>query len=252
MLRASEFEDWFGRDWADSLRVYDGAIWLPKPEGRAERLAYLLGAGEINLAEVRPAPPRWGLGPHAVMVRIAQQYELGDLPLKTLDDAVAAELVFSLWIRRRDTHAFNRVYVDGVPVFFDHHIAFGVAEPMNRSLRGFFRDGPDGGYVSRWRITPIEDAGPIATMPVRRVNRAANCAIHPVVDPDGFTMRLEEWVDRIGGRDLSDLERVAAIAGYDGIELNQVCHLLRASQRALPAMVGRVCSTVRGPVLAAS
>jgi hypothetical protein len=248
MYRAHEFQDWFGRDLAASLRIHDGAIWYPKVEGRAERLAYLLGGDECNIAEVRPAPASWNLGRDAVIVRIAQQYELEDLAIKELDAAVAAELVFSMWIRRRDTHAFNRVYVDGVPVFFDHHIAFGMAEPMNRSPRWFFRDGPDGGYVSRWRIVSTAEVASLATIPIRRLNKEANYAVHAIDDVEGFAGRLGEWGERIGALDLSDLEEVVEFAGYQGIEVAQICHLLRASQRALPAMVGRACTLIREPV----
>ena len=248
MYRASEFQDWYGRDWADSLRIHDGAIWYPKVEGRAERLAYLLGGDEFNIAEVRPAPVVWNLGTNAVIVRIAQQYESDDLPIKALDEAVAAELVFSMWIRRRDTHAFNRVYVDGVPVFFDHHIAFGMVEPMNRSPRWFFRGGPDGGYVSRWRVTSTDDSPAIHTLAIRHFNKETNHAVHPVDDVAGFPARLMEWSDRIGDRDLRGLEESVALAGYDGTEAAQISHLLRTSQRALPAMVGRVCTLIREPV----
>jgi hypothetical protein len=63
---------------------------------------------------------------------------------------IAGELVFSLWVRRRDAHPWNRAYVGGVPGFFDHHTAFG-AEADNVSLDGFFREGDNAGFTSRWR-----------------------------------------------------------------------------------------------------
>ncbi len=49
------------------------------------------------------------------------------------------------------------MYVDGVPVFFDHHIPFGN-EADHRSLAGFLTPGPDGGYASQWRLRELGQA----------------------------------------------------------------------------------------------
>jgi len=247
-MHRGAFVDWFGRDHARFLRRFAGEWWYPKDDGRAELLAYSLAAGLVNAAEVRPAPPEWNGPKHSVIVRIAQQYEVSDLPIRNLDEAVAAELVFSLWIRRRDTHAFNRVYVDGIPVFFDHHIAFGVMEVENRTTGGFLRDGGDGGYVPRWRVLPAGSEAPVVTGPMRSINRSWNHAIHAVSDVDGFLAAMGRWIDTVTSRDLSDLERRVGGAGFLDDETAPICRLLRRSQAELPVMAARVCRLLSEPM----
>jgi hypothetical protein len=87
-----------------------------------------------------------------IIVRPIQEYGLDELTLKDLDEAVASELVLSLCIRRRDTHAGNKGYVDGVPVFFDHHIAFDEYGDVVQTAEQFFAENGDGGYASKWAL----------------------------------------------------------------------------------------------------
>jgi len=240
MYPAGEFVDFFGRDHAPLMREYDGSWWYPKDRGRAELLAHVLAAGRINLAEVRPAPSEWVMSPNAVMVRLGQQYRLEDLPIRHLDEAVAAELVFSLWIRRRDTHAFNRVYVEGVPVFFDHHIAFG-AEEASVGVEGFFRDGAGGpGWVPSWRVEQIRNDRRPETLAMRDHNRATGLAIHAIDDPQALFEALARWTEEWQAIDLGHLETTVSRVGYRDDEVGMVCNLLRQSQVELAAMVGRM------------
>jgi hypothetical protein len=85
-------------------------------------------------------------------------------------------------------------------------------------------------------------------MAMRRLNLAANHAIHAVHDVARFADLLQAWSARLEGYDLGGLEETVESAGYQGVEVAQICHLLRSSQRALPAMVARVCNLVRRPV----
>ncbi len=173
------------------------------------------------------------MGPGAAAVRIAQQYTPGELPITDLDAAVAAELVFSLWIRRRDTHAFNSVFVAGIPVFFDHHIAFAIEEPENRDLAGFFKDRGPGGSACRWRVVPVPASMPMVTRAMRRVNHETGYAIHGVRSPRSFREAVDEWVARIRSWDLSDVESVIHSAGYRGADIDWIAALLRDSQSEL-------------------
>ncbi len=234
------FVDWFGRDHASLMRLVGDELWYPKANGPPEVLAYLLGRGELNIAEVRPAPPHWGMGPKAAAVRIAQQYTPGELPITDLDAAVASELVFSLWIRRRDTHAFNSVFVAGIPMFFDHHIAFAIEEPENRDLSGFFKDRGPGGSACRWRIVQVAEGIPLVTGAMRRINHETGYAIHGVRSPERFEAAVDEWVDRIASRDLSDVESVVLSAGYRRADVEWIAAQLRDSQDELPAVAWRL------------
>jgi hypothetical protein len=114
-----------------------------------------LGANWVNIAHSIPGSEAIdardlegrSVGPFAKpLVRLAQDYSVEELPLGDNDAAIAAELVFCLWVRRRDPHAWNRAYVRGVPVFFDQHVAFD-----DRSLEDFFETG-DASHPPHWRV----------------------------------------------------------------------------------------------------
>lgn len=137
--------DWWGGNFdPNGKRIvrFNGKHWFvkfkPDPEERRrDYLAYLLGRNWANIAEVRPlsesefaelqsadiALPDWASADNTFLVRLVQDYSLDQLPKVDLNSAVASELVFSLWIRRRDAHTANRGYIDGIPVFFDHQTA---------------------------------------------------------------------------------------------------------------------------------
>ena len=80
---------------------------------------------------------------------------MNELPYQTLEDAVAAELVYSLWARRRDTHVDNRAYVDGIPIYFDHEICF-LAEPHFVHATAFFEALNDYGHAGFWRVKQVD------------------------------------------------------------------------------------------------
>jgi len=140
-----------------------------------------------------------------VLVRIAQDYDLGELPLADLDQAIAAELAFSVWIRRRDAHPWNRAYVSGIPIFFDHHIAFG-AEAENNEINSFFRSGGDGGYTGRWRVRTVPPSEQPTTQG-ERVSSGGQMAIHRVHDLSAFDThisRAAENIEQIADSELRD------------------------------------------------
>lgn len=225
-----ELLNWSGRA-ADTVDV-DGERWVLKPEGRKELLGYLLGAGLVNVAEVRLAPK--SPAPRMALVRLAENYRRADLPVQDLDEAVASELAYSLWIRRRDTHGFNRAYVDGVPLFFDHGAAFEYER-----LRRFFRSGPDNGYVPSWRVVRWEDHP--TTLEVRMRNAVSARAIHAVADRGRFFERLGGWVDLLRDRSVKSIEDAVRGAGYGRARADQLVRFLIRSQQQLPAALRRTC-----------
>lgn len=169
---AKHLECWYGRSYAGRLVRYRGVLhfvkdgWFKPPGARErDRLGYLLGRDVVNVASVEVLDPpqvaqlraigvelRPELPPDRVWLsRFACTASARDLPLETLDEAMAGELVYSLWIRRRDAHAFNRAFVQGLPVFFDFETAF-LGEPELRDLGAFFAVGGDPGYAGLWRL----------------------------------------------------------------------------------------------------
>lgn len=218
---ASDLTQVGGASIAQALVRWHGHNWYAKAahgDPWREVLAFRLGWRWLNVAEVvypdevreafwidgREFDPRGSVG--QVLVRIAQDYDPGELPVIDLDQAIAAELAFSVWIRRRDAHPWNRAYVSGVPIFFDHHIAFG-AEAENFAISSFFRSGQDGGYSGRWRVRAL----PPSETPTTEGERAFSglqLAIHRVRDLSAFDEHLSEAVERI--RQTTELELLEA------------------------------------------
>jgi hypothetical protein len=194
-------------------------LWFAKvpngPEWR-EKLAYRLGASWLNVAPVaypdevidatwfgsrQRFDPAKSAG--RILVRIAQDHSVGELLVQDHDEAMARELVFSTWIRRRDAHPLNRAYVDGVPIFFDHHIAFD-GEPVNLPIETFFRTGPDAGHAGRWRLGQLPN-GETPTTKGERIASGGEFAIHRIRNSAKFKQHVRRAVRRIRGFKDSDL-----------------------------------------------
>jgi hypothetical protein len=155
------FVDYHGRDWAECIVNLDGLPYLAKRgdmvAARMDLLGYRLGLGRLNVPEVRLADDamRADMANSACshLVRLCQSYDPRTLPVRDLSTAIAGELVFSTWITRRDAHNHNRVFVRGVPMFFDFGVAFEVVPGEDRN--SFFRGGPDPGWVQNWKLVRI-------------------------------------------------------------------------------------------------
>jgi len=160
-------------------------LWVVKhkpgtiDEEKRDFLGYLLGRNFTNVAEVRPLnledhqqirtltnKGENSLPSNTFLVRLGGSYSLEELPCKTLEQAVATELVYSTWIRRRDTHTRNKVYLNSIPIFFDHETAF----LGNQGLKniGFFFSSTKEGHAGSWRLKI--SSGAITTQDARRVN----------------------------------------------------------------------------------
>lgn len=140
----------------------------PPEHKKPDYLGWLIGHTLVNVAEVKLLSPEEveqlvllpAISPigstisseNTYLVRLANSYTFDELVLKTNDEAIAYELVYSVWIRRRDAHAQNRVYIQGVPIFFDHQTAF-LGERDLSDINTFFHEPPsDWGRGSAWRI----------------------------------------------------------------------------------------------------
>jgi hypothetical protein len=182
-----ELADWWQARYTNCLVSYRGQSWFVKSKSVNDKkrhlLAYYLGNQLANVGEVKgldreeftvlrnngvdlPPDANWR---NTYLVRFAQESTSDELPKATLDSAIASELVFSMWIRRRDAHSFNRSVVAGTTVFYDHGTAF-LGAPALGSIDDFFRTGPDPGYAGLWRLrlTPVHE---ISTLSLRRKER---------------------------------------------------------------------------------
>jgi hypothetical protein len=219
---ASDLRHFGGRSIADALVEWNHHIWYAKPchgEPWREVFAWRLGQPWLNIAEVvypdNVQGANWRGGrpfeehgnASLVLVRIGQDYKSEELPIQDLDTAIATELVFSTWIRRRDAHPWNRTYISGLPIFFDHHIGFG-AEAANLPIATFLRVGDDGGYAGRWRVRTLP-ASETPTTSGEREASGGRMAIHRIRDVARFPSLLHDAVSRIRQFDRFELTSLA-------------------------------------------
>ena len=179
--------DWWQNSYKSRVVKFKDKIWFIKckPENPLDRsrdyLGYLLGEKRWNVSEVYILAnkefaelqkltihlPYSATAQNTFLVRFGPSYELNELPIQDLDTSIASELVYSAWVRRRDAHSFNRTYLKGVPVFFDHETAF-LAEPDLSDLEFFFQKGKDAGYAGNWRLKTLPEDHTPKTMDLRR------------------------------------------------------------------------------------
>ena len=138
------------------------------------------------------------------LVRVCQDHPVSALPIQNLTEAIAAEIVFSTWINRRDAHNSNRVYVSGIPMFFD----FGAAFETNRARASsqFFKNGPDSGYVPNWRLWKIPKGTTIDTRAIRDRERGRPLTLHPIEDLETFWKKVGHYCDTINKFEESFIE----------------------------------------------
>lgn len=205
-------------------------LWVVKhkpgsiDEEKRDFLAYLLGRNFANVAEVKLLNPEDhqqikvlankgenSFPSNTFLVRLGGSYSLEELPCKTLEQAVATELVYSTWIRRRDTHTRNKVYLDGIPIFFDHQTAF-LGDHGLENIDFFFSSTGEG-HAGSWRVK--KTSGVITT----RNARQQNVDHHHVHDIEVFKEQLkiakslfkqslqEGWEDLISQAGFTDPKR---------------------------------------------
>ncbi|MEK7611305.1 MAG: hypothetical protein AAB486_02940 [Patescibacteria group bacterium] len=208
--------------------IRDSKCWYVKTSSDILRpyLGYLLGRSICNIAETSLLSneevtelktllslPIDSCITNTFLVRIASSHKLEELPCQTIEKAVATELVYSVWIRRRDTHADNREYITaGIPVFYDFHIAF-LAENNWIHSTLFFKDSPDYGHPPSWRVKEVSET--ITTERARNVITPGNKAWHYVNSIENFRQELafaEESVKRLAE---SDIYSVVTSAGFN-------------------------------------
>jgi hypothetical protein len=99
-------------------------------------------------------------------------------------------------VKRRDAHNSNRVYVCGIPMFFDFDLALdGYQAP-------FFKDGSTSGYAPNWRLHLWDDPNiKIITAEFRDLERGRPITLHPIWNEEAFWRHFETHIGRIGKLD---------------------------------------------------
>jgi len=259
--------DWWGRCYSKRIVRYRRKHWFVKhaPQDKLaaqrERLAYLLGRTFANIAEIRFLEnsefervrgsgvdlPETASAADTYLVRLGFDYRWLFLPIKNLERAVASELLFSLWIRRRDAHSFNRVYVNGVPVFFDHLTGL-LGEPELAELDRFFIRGPDAGYAAWWQLDEKRSMKYPDLLRLRREekalfesNRGDQGVFHPVRQKDLVRKYILKEARRIRAMRDSDFAAAASNAGFSKTEGRTIVQFLRKTSDELRPGVERLC-----------
>lgn len=226
----------------DDLKNWNGALypvvrhrhklWFVKvmdaTKVRRELLAYNLIKGACNTPEVKKVTPRLLRGlqdqgislgskkSEVVLIRMAQDLDENDLPNQTLDTAAASELIFSLWIRRRDADVWNRTHLgSGLPVFYDLNACLDF-EPALYDIKDFFSFNRYG-YGGSWRVKERSGGQSLSTKSLREAKDHFNY----IESKEGFlesTDKVKKSIRRINlnnpllyhraGYSFSDAKRV--------------------------------------------
>lgn len=160
---------------------------------------------------------------------------------QTLDGATAAELVLSLWMRRRDAHAFNRAYVDGLPVFFDFSVTF-PSSAARQSVEVFLAQ-PGDGFAGAWSLREIPRATLVTTASARSHHGWGGT--HFVTSVGAFAQAARECAAWIAAADAGSVEALVARAGFEGDEAAEVCAWLAAGRRVIQDEVEVMLEIVR-------
>lgn len=242
-----------------------GGFWLVKCKPnlvdgeKIDLLGWLLARGFANVAEVRllnheeieeikdipeisASSLYQNISPENTwLVRLGSTYSLAELPCKTLESAVAVELVYSLLIRRRDVHLDNRVYVEGVPVFFDHQTAF-LGEPELADLGVFFKEPPgDHGRASAWRVVVSKRTWTTrdARAEIIRVGQRVG-GYHYVRDMAEFKEDLQRAVEVVSGIDIEQQKDLIRVCGFEETQTEKITAFLKNNQQDLSEGISRM------------
>lgn len=219
-------------------------IWVVKNkpissnEEKRDLLAYLLGSPFANVAEVylptndeiqqintlRESEVQSLQNHTSYLIRLGGSYRVDEICCKTLEKAVASELVFSVWIRRRDVHANNRVYLIGIPIFFDHGTAF-LGQKELADIKSFFGVPAPEGHGGAWRIKVTQ--AELSTI----WSRQHPIDYHYVNNIDDFKGQIDQAKGKIKDVSIDRLKDLISVAGFQKEETEQIWQFLKINQR---------------------
>jgi hypothetical protein len=175
------------------------------------------------------------------LVRLVHSYSLEELPCKVLEEAVAMELVYSTWIRRRDTHVDNRIYIKGIPIFYDYHVAF-LGEPDLADINVFFMQTSDYGRAGRWRVKILND---FLTQLTRGINKVEMGAYHFVNDLNSFYWYVEKCQTILKENVPNQIENLVCQVNFTTTTEAQIIDFLKKNLDTLEADVKKMLEIIR-------
>lgn len=220
---------------------------------KRDLLGYLLGKDFCNVTEVRLLSEQelenikqfanqdesFSIN-NTFLVRLAHSYLLDELPCKILEEAVATELVYSTWIRRRDAHVDNRVYLKGISLFYDYHVAF-LGEPDLADINVFFTQTSDYGRAGCWRVRLLND---YLTQLTRGVSKVEMGAYHYVNDLDSFYRSIEKSKAVLKEKVADQVENLVRQAKFTDTTESQIVDLLKRNLDTLDADISKMLEIV--------
>lgn len=234
-------------------------IWVIKhnnyPDSlKRDLLGFLLGKGIFNIPEVRllnnqqleeikqfaSQGESFDIN-NTFLVRLAHSYSSEELPCKTIEEAVATELVYSIWIRRRDAHIDNRTYVKGIPIFFDFHIAF-LGESDLVDINVFFSQTQDHGRAGLWRVKVWTD---FLGQFTGTINPIEIGAYHFVNDLNSFYQYVNKSKTILKENIANRVETLVHQVNFTGATETQVIDLLKRNLATLDGDVSKMLEIVR-------
>lgn len=262
----NELVGYQGDDLSKQTIFYRGSWWFVKRKpnnGKNEKirdiLAFELGKEWTNVAETIPLNEELEElitkkeifenfdDNNTWLVRLGQHYPKGDIKIKNLDQAVATELVYSLWIRRRDSHSYNRAYSYELPIFFDHQIAFlGNNEPEMADIDRFFHN-PSPGYPGAWRIK--EKQFELTTESVRQYEKNIKhpFSVHFVNNIRRCESFIFKAVDYIKKLKIEPMHKEIFDAGFTGDEIEKVYEYLKMNKSNIESETNKMLEVIRKP-----
>jgi hypothetical protein len=257
----AELRDYFGADYSPNIISFSGKTWFIKsrpddPESKnRELLAFLLGESWLNIPEVRLLSSEEFQDLHqkvscldekaseqnTCLVRLVQDYEITELPIQDFEEAIASEIAFSSWIWRRDPHSANRAFVQGIPMFFDFHNAFG----FGGKVEDFFREGSTGGYVRNWRLWQIKSDDTLSAISLlRHLEFEEKIAVLPVIDMSHLEDDLFRFSEYIRNFDQCEIYKIIKKARFSEKSCFDVNLFLQKSSGDLNTNIDRILSII--------
>ncbi len=183
---------------------------------------YVLSRSELKELMQRKILNSVDLERPAFLTRLAQDYKIDELPLKSLDEAVAGELVFSTLIRRRDPHEYNHSYIEeDIPVFYDHGVSFATDGGMLLASDFFSHKGQ--GFAGSWRVEMIKDKADIKKL-WRKLGPEDR---HFIYDKDKFISAVNIITEKVKER-LDSTEEIISNKGMIGAEVERITEVMKA------------------------
>jgi len=220
---------------------------------KRDLLGFLLGKDFFNIAEVILLndqqleeikqfvyPGELFTVNNTFLVRLAHSYSPRALLCKTLEEAVATELVYSLWIRRRDAHIDNRTYIKGIPIFFDFHIAF-LGESDLADINVFFSQTQDHGRAGLWRVKVWKD---FLAKFTGAINPIEIGAYHFVNDLNSFYQHVEKSKTILKEKIVNQVEACVRQVNFANTTETQVIEFLKRNIDTLDADIKQMFEVV--------